>query len=295
MRRKASTRQASGPGVSFFAFQDIITAVVGIFILITLIMILEMLEKVDVASRTPAGDAAAITRVIDQTRADADAIEADLQQMQKRQEKENQAITMSATVTEEDLIERIKEQQRRNEQLTGQVAAVERQVKDAESRYQSAKLEADATTRGIDAENRELQSMLAGLKSRTQKLAGNDSPLYNDTLSDGRALVIVRLGEHPKRAARLSMREGDRESNRAFVDIDALISAIKKRDARQSHYMVLIAPGGADDFETLQEYFDSTKGSSLFGPRSLPTSIRYGFDVIGGDADIQLLFELDLE
>lgn len=294
MRRKSSTRQASGPGVSFFAFQDIITAVVGIFILITLIMILEMLEKVDVASRTPAGDAAAIARVIDQTQADADLIETELQQIRKRQEKENRAITMSALVTEKELTERIKEQQRRNDQLAVQVAAVERQVEDAESRYQSAKLEADAATRKINAENRELQSMLAGFNARTQKLAGNDSPLYNSTLTNGRALVIVRLGEHPDRAARLSMREGDRESNRVFVDIEALIDAIKKRNVRKSHYMVLIAPGGADDFATLKEYFDSTKGSALFGSRNLPTSIRYGFDVIGGDADIQLLFELDL-
>ncbi|MCM2371864.1 hypothetical protein [Aporhodopirellula aestuarii] len=286
-------RKSGGPGVSFFAFQDIITAVVGIFILITLIMILELLEKVEAASRTPAGDAAAIMRVIDQTRADADAIEAELQQMRQRQQKENQAIAMSSTVTEEVLLERIEKQQSRNEQLTSQLAAVERQIEDAESRYQSARLQAEAAMRKIEAENRQVQSTLADFKARTQRLAGNDSPLYNDRLRDGRALVIVRLGEHPSRSARLSMREGDREVNRAFVDVEDLIRAIKQRDAQKSHYLVLVAPGGAEDFQTLREYFDSTQGSSLFGSRNLSTSIRYGFDVIGSDADIQLLFELD--
>ncbi|WP_182867443.1 hypothetical protein [Stieleria mannarensis] len=285
-------RKISGPGISFFAFQDIITAVVGIFILITLIMVLELLEKVDAASRTPAGDAAAVTRVIDQTRADADAIEGQLQQMRQRQQTENQAIAMSATVTEEQLLERIKEQQRRNEQLAAQIAAVERQLEDAESRYQSARLQADAATRKIEAENRRVSSQVAEFKTRTQKLAGNKTPLYNDRLRDGRALVIVRIGEHPTKATRISMREGDRETNRAFVGIKDLINAIKQRDARKSHYMVLVAPGGAKDFHTLREYFDSTHGSSLFGYHYLPTSIRYGFDVIGGDADIQLLFEL---
>jgi hypothetical protein len=57
--------------------------------------------------------------------------------------------------------------------------------------------------------------------------------------------------------------------------------------------MVLIAPGGAKDFQALQAYFKSTQGSSLFGPLNLPESIRYGFDVIGRDSDIQLLFELE--
>lgn len=286
------SRKSSGPGVSFFAFQDIITAVVGIFILITLIMILELLEKVDAASRTPAGDAAAITRVIDQIRGDADAIEDELQQMRQRQQNENNSIAMSATTTEEELLKRIEEQQGRNEQLASQVAAVERQVEDAESRYQSDRLAADAATREIEAKKRQVQTTLADFEARTEKLAGNDSPLYNDKLSDGRALVIVRLGEHPSRPTRLSMREGDRKSSRAFVDIADLIKAIKQREARESHYMVLVAPGGAEDFRSLREYFDSTKGSSLFGSFNLPTSVRYGFDVIGGDADIQLLFEL---
>ncbi|MFG0290171.1 MAG: hypothetical protein ACF8CQ_18470 [Rhodopirellula sp. JB044] len=286
-------RKISGPGVSFFAFQDIITAVVGIFILITLIMILELIDKVDAASRTPAGDAAAITRVIEQTRADGDAIEVELKQIQERQQKENQGIAMSATVTEDQLINQIEEQKRRNKQLTGQVTAVEKQIEDAESRFQSAQLEADKETRKIEAENQRLQGTLAELKERTQKFAGDDTPLYNDRLRDGRALVIVRLGEHPNRAARLSMREGDHEVNRPFTNIEDLIDAIKKRDARKSHYMVLIAPGGAGDFRVLREYFDSTQGLSLFGARTLPTSIRYGFDVIGGDADIKLLFELD--
>ncbi|MEO9592127.1 hypothetical protein [Rhodopirellula bahusiensis] len=286
------SRKSSGPGVSFFAFQDIITAVVGIFILITLIMILELLEKVDAASRTPAGDAAAITRVIDQIRGDADAIEDELQQMRQRQKDENHSIAMSATTTEEELLKRIEEQQGRNEQLASQVAAVERQVEDAESRYQSERLAADAATREIEAKKRQVQTTLADFEARTEKLAGNDSPLYNDRLSDGRALVIVRLGEHPSRPARLSMREGDRKTSRAFIDIADLIKAIKQREARESHYMVLVAPGGAEDFQSLREYFDSTKGSSLFGSFNLPTSVRYGFDVIGGDADIQLLFEL---
>ena len=38
-------RKAQGPSVSFFAFQDIITSVVGIFVLITLIMMVELVTR----------------------------------------------------------------------------------------------------------------------------------------------------------------------------------------------------------------------------------------------------------
>ena len=47
------SRRTIGPGVSFFAFQDIITAVVGIFILITLTLILELNQRVESASDAP--------------------------------------------------------------------------------------------------------------------------------------------------------------------------------------------------------------------------------------------------
>ena len=42
-------RRSVGPGVSFFAFQDIITAVVGIFILVTLLLVLELAQRVETA------------------------------------------------------------------------------------------------------------------------------------------------------------------------------------------------------------------------------------------------------
>ena len=40
-----SRRRAQGPSVSFFAFQDIITSVVGIFVLITLIMMVDLVRR----------------------------------------------------------------------------------------------------------------------------------------------------------------------------------------------------------------------------------------------------------
>ncbi|MCC9602652.1 hypothetical protein LOC67_19045 [Stieleria sp. JC731] len=286
-------RKLNGPGVSFFAFQDIITAVVGIFILITLIMVLELLEKVDAASHTPSGDAAAVTRIIDQTKADADAIQARLQQIQKRQQRENDALTATGIATEEQLLTQIAEQRRRNEQLASQVATVERQLEDTEKRYKTNSLLAEETIRKVKDDNQRLSSTLTELEERTRKLAGNNTPLYNDQLRDGRALVIVRLGDHPNRSVHISMREGDRKSDRAFAGIEDLISAIKQRDARKTHFMVLVAPGGAKDFDTLREFFDSTHRPSSSGRFRIATSIRYGFDVIGRDADIKLLFELD--
>jgi hypothetical protein len=47
-------RRTQGSGVSFFAFQDIITSVVGIFVLIMLIMVLELVQTVSEAKASSA-------------------------------------------------------------------------------------------------------------------------------------------------------------------------------------------------------------------------------------------------
>lgn len=287
------SRRFRQPGVSFFAFQDIITAVVGIVILITLVMVLELLDKVDAESRTPPGDAAVITRLINQTKADADEMEEQLDRLQQQQQRENQGIVLSATVTEESLRQQIEEQSARNERVAAQVSAVRRQVEDSEQRHQAALVAANSQLHQLDSQREQLQSTLEDITGRTEKLQADDWPLYNDTLADGRSLVIIRLGNHPDSAAAISMREGDRRSVRKFHDIDDVINAVKHRDQLASHYMVLIAPGGASDFTRLRDYFDSTRMTDLFGSRDLPGSIRYGFDVIGADDDIKLVFEMD--
>jgi TolA-binding protein len=52
------SRKSSAPSVSFFAFQDIITSVVGIFVLITLIMVVQLAVKATdrLSSKSPVAD-----------------------------------------------------------------------------------------------------------------------------------------------------------------------------------------------------------------------------------------------
>lgn len=276
-------RQVSAPGVSFFAFQDIITAVVGIFILITLIMILELIEKVDAASKSSAGDAAAVSRLIDQTRVEADAMEAQLTALARQTDKQSDALAASATVTAETLQEQVNQQQGFSEDLQEQLAALTRQVQDAQRRQVEAQKLINAKVSEFENRERLLVDEAIEIEKQVEKIGDNTAPLYNDTLSDGRFLVMIRLGNHPESSEKISLRDGQSSSTRNFEDIEKLIGNLKQRNHFKSHYLVLVAPGGAADFAKLQAYLDL-----------LVPVVRYGFDVIGPEDDLKMLFELDL-
>lgn len=290
MARLTSARRGSSPGVSFFAFQDIITAVVGIFILITVIMILELIEKVETKSQSPAGDIATIARVIQQTKAAADEIEAKLSSMTNASNRQSEALAVADTATAESLRQQLKVQRQQSKELDRQVAVVERQVADAKRRLAETEKE---TRSQRDIANRKAEQAIeeAGrLERRAGKLKDATFPLYNGTLDDGRALVVIRLGHHPGRdgasqdTAQISMRDGDARRRRTYRDVDDLKDDLRSRNHRTSHYVIHIAPGGAEDFKELQEFLDS---------RVRP--IRYGFDVTGPDDDVQLMFEIEDE
>jgi flagellar motor protein MotB len=276
-------RRVSAPGVSFFAFQDIITAVVGIFILITLIMILELIEKVDAASKSPAGDAAAVTRLIDQTRSEADSMETQIAALAQQTNKQSDALAVSTTVTAETLQAQVNQQQGFSEDLQQQLAALTRQVQDAQRRKVEAQKIVDAKVSELEKSEKLLVDEAIEIENQVEKIGDNTAPLYNDTLSDGRFLVMVRLGDHPESSEKITLRDGQSSSTRNFESVENLIEHLKRRNHFKSHYLILVAPSGAADFKELQAYLD------LMVPVA-----RYGFDVIGSEDDLKMLFELDL-
>ncbi|MCO8121391.1 hypothetical protein NHH03_06550 [Stieleria sp. TO1_6] len=280
--------RSSAPGVSFFAFQDIITAVVGIFILITLIMILELIEKIDAKSRSTAGDVAAIVRVIEQTRIAADAIQSELSKSTALANRQSDALAVADEINAEMLDKQIETQNKRSLELQRQVASIQRQVDDSQRRQEAARHENERQRQQDEARIQEATEEADRLLGRAGKLRDTTFPMYNGTLGDGRGLVVIRLGPHPEydgidqSHVQISMRDGDARRRWIYNDVDDLLQDLNKRDHTRYHYVVLIAPGGAADFHDLQEYMDARQ-----------SRIRYGFDVIGRDDGMRLIFELE--
>ncbi len=276
-------RRFDPPGVSFFAFQDIITAVVGIFILITLVMVLDLIEKVDAASNSSVGDAAAIERIIDQMDRESEQIEGELNQRSQQLGRVTQAIETAGIMDAEQMRERVESRRKTAADVSGQVSVAQRQLDKASERLEELTRRDNAEKLAATTQSETLLEQATLYESQLEKLSSRSSPLYNDTLADGRDLIIIRLGDHPGNSDRLSIRDGGSQQRRAFDNIESLIDSIGYVDHRKRHYFIMIAPGGASDFETLRSYLDD----------ATPTA-RYGFDVVGPEDDVMLYFELEL-
>ena len=84
-------RKQTAPSVSFFAFQDIITSVVGIFVLIALIMILQLIE------RTVEGQASS-DQVADQLSETLSLLRVEVDSLRQQYEKLEQSLASTPTV-----------------------------------------------------------------------------------------------------------------------------------------------------------------------------------------------------
>ncbi len=277
------TRRAHPPGVSFFAFQDIITAVAGIFILITLVMVLDLIEKVDAASNTMVGDAAEIQRIIEQMEKESEQIEAELNQRSQQLGRVTQAIEAAGAMDVDQLRERVESRREIADDVSGQASAAQRQFDKANQRLEELKRRDAAEESAASTQSEALLEQTTLYQSQLEKISRSSSPLYNDTLADGRDLIIIRLGDHPSNTDRLSIRDGGSQLRLAFNNVQSMINNLRHADHRKRHYFIMISPGGASDFKILRDFLDN----------ATPTA-RYGYDAVGSGDDVMLNFELEL-
>lgn len=272
------SRKASGPGVSFFAFQDIITSVVGIFILITILLILDFLQRVEAAAtaKKAANDAAPVIEAI-QTLKD------DIARMSKDVEARSQAQSKNARINKFNRDDEF-------QAMKNKVAVIEQQVRkaselsaDLEQKLDSAEEESTKTESRkdeINSQERELQAVLAKLKVLDQQLGElqNDStPVFRDVSENGQFLTIIVL----QRGA-IELKDAMTKTTEAWQGarrLDRLREWLATAELGSRQLYVVVKPGGAGDFQAIRRDLSNS-------------NTKYGFNVSGEDDRISLRFEM---
>lgn len=272
-------RRSPMPSVSFFAFQDIITAVVGIFILITLMLVLELAERVEAASADDGAseDLRPIFEAIETLEDEVLRLEADYAEQMRVRQTTSKINRFNA----EEELEKIKEQVAR-----GQIRLNQLQSDNARMEESSAQAEKDQVALSQERNElrkqedllKELAEKMRALQSRMNQLETSDDEIYRDVLEDGRYLTIVELitSEIIVHDALTRTVISMRSTNR----IREFELWLRQNGSRSRHMMVMIKPGGAFDWLGIQELLESTNSS-------------YGYTVVGEDYSARLGFELD--
>lgn len=270
------SRKSSINTVSFFAFQDIITSVVGIFVLITLIMILELVEtKIGSKSSRVTVPAEMIARV-----AEMEQEVAKLGQLHERlQANAHVAAGRNAFTIEEELAALTRQQRDIDSELNVAVTRSEKLKKQLEDARQTAK---QLQSREKDLANkRDEAKSLATAQQDTAKVGAIleiEKPLiFRDQTEQGRYLVLVLL---EKDAIQITDAQTGKSERFTRSDRERDFQAwLKKIDLKTRQFLLIVKPSGESDFEKVRKALTSQHA-------------MYGFDVAGEDQKFRLRSQL---
>ena len=236
-------RRSMGPSVSFFAFQDIITAVVGIFILITLVLALELAQRVENATSGQTTNVTQIAAAIETLKQEVARLN-DL--ARERSIRDANESTLNA-FNREELMDQMKRRlemiKTRTEQVEGQAEDLRREQEVAEA--ESNRLKAEALSlQPKQALIDQLTDRIRQFQSRIDELLGDSSPLYRDEAEDGRFVVIVVLD-----GLTIEVRDALTQHSDSFAEndrVDRFESWLDASALKTRHIFVIVKPGGGE-------------------------------------------------
>jgi hypothetical protein len=275
-----SRRKRHANSVSFFAFQDVITSVVGIFVLITLIMVLELAQTV---SERTASRSATVTQASLDSLAN---MEAEVQRL-RAETQSLQAVINAASSTNRFTVERQSEEQAaRLSQLEQDEQQLQRKVAGLRSQLAAAlevqrRAAADTASADQQATQRldELEQQRAGLKRYASVLETDKTLLFREQTREGRDLVLVRL--EAGRIVVTDSQTGDDHQFSGSTRLQQFSTWLARLQLSDRHFLLIVKPTGVGDFKSVEELLERARAV-------------YGYDIAPEDATFILRTQLEL-
>jgi hypothetical protein len=270
-------RRSSGFAVSFFAFQDIITSVVGIFVLITLVMMVNLLSRT-AASQQP-------LRKNDDVYTDAiRELEERLKQLQNQAEKLDQLSDSVGTI-------QVFNKEEVAKQLMADLMSLNQQIEKNDNRNSelqriNSQLTQSETKLLIEMENRspdrdELKNLIRELErldTKVQALKIDIPLIFKSQQLQGRSIIVIDITRQGLKT--LDLDNGSRINFGPENVMKQFRAWIKQLDLSKCHFIVMVRPRTSLRFVEVRDVLDDARAS-------------YGYDVLDEDRLIQLRSEAE--
>ena len=267
-------RQATGPGVSFFAFQDIITAVVGIFILITLILILELTERTETEATQSGVDASTVLQTLNTLEELVSEKTSEYEARIADAESSVELNEFNKNTLKSKLEEQLAATTARNEALVQQNLKLESDIEKAAKQRQAL----SAVYASLQDEQDKLDEILAAceqLSRATDEIENSEAQVFRDQVNNGKSLCLVELKQHT-----IIIHDAASKTVKTFPDNQRFIEWEKSVSRARRHYVLFVNPEGVTRFPEIRQHFD-TSGCS------------HGFDLVKRGFEAKLGFELE--
>lgn len=271
-------RKHAGTGVSFFAFQDIITSVVGIFVLITLIMVVELAQTVADSNAT---SSQSISQAVLDSLA---ALELEVTELQAQFDRQNAVQSKSADTNRFNRDQQLQEAKAKLKELEAKLA---RSLEIATDSRQSLK-EAKKTEQSLMAESKAVESdrkKVDDLQSQRKKIQRYSSVMeiekpivFREQTDQSRFVLLIRLED-----SKIEISDSFEKREQTFSGngrIQSLQSWLAKLDLNKRQIFLVVKASSVSDFEAVQKSLDDS-------------GANWGFDVSAADQNFRLRFELE--
>ncbi len=238
-------RKFTGSPLSLFSFQDIITSVTGIFVLITLLIAVELSQRVVNQKSQPTPHP---------SESFDEEIDAELQQIAKLEQLQgdvSEELPEFATYTNQSAEQARKELQAEIARLQ---VAVSQSAAEAESAQDSAAA-ASAQSEARSSERKELEqveSLLAALEQELTELENSQRVFYNVPDSQGRRVLLVELFAEEILLAPAGVERPPLRAS-GLGRVDKIMAAIRQNSTDSVRVVMIVHPGAVDAFNELYE------------------------------------------
>jgi hypothetical protein len=267
-----SRRRRNVSAISLFAFQDIITSVVGIFILVIICMILQLRET-QTASGSPMQKYQEMLAMQEAITQESQSLSKSLKELTTSLSQADASNRFSEELASQELnnLDRMMRErlQRAEKELLQITESREETEKDKE------RLLISQAALGPELEEmKSIQDQLSRMKQEMQQIEVENPMVFSKTQLNGRPLCILEVkGDSVHWMATTSgeERRWTFPNQRA-----ALLQWLASNEARRWHFLILLKPSGAGEFAQIRQTLKDSR-------------VNLGFDVVAEDQAIRTM------
>lgn len=241
MRRRKRKRKQSGAAFSLFAFQDIITSVTGIMLLITMMLALELIKKKE---ESPP----------EQTQKTTESVQSAVAANQ------NEILQLRATLSatdeqlrydEETLRRKLSELSSVNEIVEQQLKELEQREQDTEKRKQE--MESALSQTVSPQQVQQMQERLKELQEQLLSMKNSNRVIFNRPVGDAKSPWLIEVSGNEIRIAEV----GVAAPPKVFPHPDDARDWISSQNKGSVYFVVMVKPSGLDKFSLVKQDLES--------------------------------------
>lgn len=249
-------RKKHSAAFSLFAFQDIITSVTGIMILVTLILALELTERIEAHHAPAQASIDEIEETVQATRELARKAGENqdlIDELKKNLKAGRERISGSAGYDPSALKNQLGNSLQINADLEGEIEVLERDLAQAMQDLGHVQTQQAASTDRDEALN--LQQRIVALNKQLQELRASNRVIYNPTKGDAKKPWLVEIAKGTIRVAEAGLQAAPIRFD-SPVEFEQWLGTMNANDV---YFVILPKPSGIDEFLAIRQLI-KTKG-----------------------------------